>query len=212
VTVAKREDVCSHHRALARQLTLLIADDAPTRRGIKLTLPARVRVCAEAADVEHAIRAAKREQPDVALIGRDIADDIRNAVRGICRAAPGCACVVLAPSGDADEMLESIRAGALGYVPGALDGEHLARVLSAVTDKEAVVPRTMVSVLLSELRGGGAGGEPLSARGAQVLGMLRRGHSTAQIAERLQITPVTVRRHISELVHKLGVESRDDLM
>ena len=45
-------------------------------------------------------------------------------------------------------------------------------------------------------------------REAQVLGMLRRGHTTAAIADRLEIAPVTVRRHISELVHKLGVENR----
>jgi DNA-binding NarL/FixJ family response regulator len=42
--------------------------------------------------------------------------------------------------------------------------------------------------------------------------MLRRGHSTAAIAERLAIAPVTVRRHISELVHKLGVEDRAALL
>jgi DNA-binding NarL/FixJ family response regulator len=41
---------------------------------------------------------------------------------------------------------------------------------------------------------------------------LRRGHTTATIAKRLQIAPVTVRRHISELVHKLGVEDRSALV
>jgi DNA-binding NarL/FixJ family response regulator len=42
--------------------------------------------------------------------------------------------------------------------------------------------------------------------------MLRRGHSTSAIARRLKIAPVTVRRHISELVHKLGVEDRAALV
>jgi DNA-binding CsgD family transcriptional regulator len=41
--------------------------------------------------------------------------------------------------------------------------------------------------------------------------LLRRGHSTAAIAQRLGITPTTVRRHISDLVHKLGVEGRSAL-
>jgi DNA-binding NarL/FixJ family response regulator len=67
----------------------------------------------------------------------------------------------------------------------------------------------MVLDLLFELRRGGA--ESLTGREAQVLGMLRRGHSTAAIGERLSIAPVTVRRHISELVHKLGVEDRSAL-
>lgn len=64
-----------------------------------------------------------------------------------------------------------------------------------------------------ELRGGGGGGgEAPTGRESQVLGMLRRGHTTARIAERLEITPVTVRRHISDLVHKLGVENRSALV
>jgi DNA-binding NarL/FixJ family response regulator len=42
--------------------------------------------------------------------------------------------------------------------------------------------------------------------------MLRRGHSTASIAERLEISPVTVRRHISDLVYKLGVGDRSELL
>jgi DNA-binding NarL/FixJ family response regulator len=77
-----------------------------------------------------------------------------------------------------------------------------------VAANEAVVPRSMVLELLLELRGGGGGADALTARESQVLGMLRRGHKTAEIAERLSIAPVTVRRHISELVRKLGVEDR----
>jgi DNA-binding NarL/FixJ family response regulator len=191
---------------------LLIVDNAPTRAGIKLALGGDVAVCAEAGDAEQAIRAAKQEQPDIALIGREIASDWRAAVRGVCRAAPMCSVVVLAQSGDADDMLESVRAGAVGYVPGALDADRLRRVFRAVSGSEAVVPRAMVIELLAELRGARTAANGLTEREAQVLGMLRRGHSTAWIAERLQIAPVTVRRHISELVHKLGVESRADLV
>ena len=66
----------------------------------------------------------------------------------------------------------------------------------------------MVRRVLEELSEVGDG---LSARERQVLGMLRRGSSTAAIAERLGITPTTVRRHISDLVHKLGVEGRSAL-
>ena len=69
----------------------------------------------------------------------------------------------------------------------------------------------MVLELLLEMRNvGSAGG--LSNRESQVLGMLRRGHSTAEIAARIEIAPVTVRRHISELVHKLGVADRSELV
>jgi DNA-binding NarL/FixJ family response regulator len=195
-----------------RTVRLLIVDHAPTRVGIRMALEGEVEVCAEAGDAETAIRAAKREQPDIALVGTGISSQWCAAIRGVCRAAPGCAVVVLAEAEDPDDLLECVRAGAVGYVPGALEIDRLRRVFSAVTAQEAVIPRGMVRELLSELRSGGAAGNTLTGREAQVLGMLRRGHSTARIAERLQIAPVTVRRHISELVRKLGVESRADLI
>jgi len=84
----------------------------------------------------------------------------------------------------------------------------LNRVVNAAANNEAVVPRSMVIELVLELRGGGNGADALTPRESQVLGMLRRGHGTSEIAERLAIAPVTVRRHISELVRKLGVENR----
>jgi DNA-binding NarL/FixJ family response regulator len=191
-----------------RPLRLLIADHAPTRVGIRLALGADVEVCAEASDAEQAIRAAKREQPDVCLVGREISGDGLGAVRGVCRAAPNAAVVVLAEVGDQDDLVASARAGAVGYVPGTLDGERLRRIMRAVASNEAVVPRSMVLELLLELRGAGTREDGLTGRESQVLGMLRRGHTTGGIAERLEIAPVTVRRHISELVHKLGVEDR----
>ena len=187
---------------------LLIADRAPTRLGIRMALNGDADVCAEAEDAEQAIRAAKREQPDLCLIGDHIAGNGVAAIRGVIRAAPGCAVVVLAQGHDADRLLECVRAGAVGYVPGTLDAERLKRVIRAAAANEAIVPRSMVLELVLELRGGGGGADALTARESQVLGMLRRGHRTADIADRLAIAPVTVRRHISELVRKLGVENR----
>jgi len=193
---------------MRRRLRLLIADRMATRVGIRMALDGEVDICAEADDAEQAIRAAMREQPDLCLVGEGLAGDPLTAIRGISRAAPDAAVVVLAPAHDVDYLLESVRAGAVGYVPGALDAERLRRIVNAAAAKEAVVPRSMVLELLLELRGGGGGADALTARESQVLGMLRRGHSTAEIAERLTIAPVTVRRHISELVRKLGVADR----
>jgi DNA-binding NarL/FixJ family response regulator len=190
------------------RLRLLIADRAPTRVGIRMALNGTVEVCAESDDAEQAIRAAKRAQPDLCLISDHITGDGLAAIRGITRAAPACAVVVLAEAHDADYLLECVRAGAIGYVPGPLDADRLNRVVMAAANNEAVVPRSMVLELVLELRGGGSGADALTARESQVLGMLRRGHRTAEIAERLGIAAVTVRRHISGLVRKLGVENR----
>jgi DNA-binding NarL/FixJ family response regulator len=190
------------------RVRLLIADWEPTRLGIRMALDGTVDVCAEAGDAEQAIRAAKREQPDVCLVGYGIPGGAIATVRGVSRAAPDAAVVLLTPSHDVDDLLESIRAGAVGYVPGAVDPERLRRVVKAIAANEAVVPRSMVLELLLELRGGGPGVDALTTREAQVLGMLRRGQTTGEIADRLAIAPVTVRRHISQLVRKLGVEDR----
>jgi NarL family two-component system response regulator LiaR len=212
LTPPRRIDDHWHSGETERTVRLLIVDNAPTRAGIRMALGEDVIVCAEESVPERAVRAAKRERPDVALIAREIPGDWRAAVRGVRRAAPACAVVVLAQRSDVDDMLDSVRAGAVGYVPGPLDAERLRRVFQAASGSEAVLPRALVHELLAELRDGRSPDSDLTGREAQVLGMLRRGHTTATIAERLQIAPVTVRRHISELVHKLGVESRADLI
>jgi DNA-binding NarL/FixJ family response regulator len=171
-----------------------------------------VEICAEASNATQAIRAAKREQPDVCLIARELDGGGIVAVRAVLRAAPSTAIVVMADTSDADQMLEAIHAGAIGYLPAGISPERLNTVLHAVDAREAVLPRALVSELLLELRAAGGESAGLTSREAQVLGMMRRGHSTASIANDLGITPVTVRRHISGLVSKLGVADRAGLI
>jgi len=190
---------------------LLIADRPAMRLGVRVAVEGEVEVCAEADNAEQAIRAAKREQPDVCLIAWELAGGGASAVRGVSRAAPGAAVIVLADECDVDAMLEAIRAGAVGYAPGGLSIDRLRKLIDAVSVGEAVLPRSLVRDLLLEIRSSGRASDGLTGREAQVLGMVRRGHSTASIARRLDIAPVTVRRHISELVRKLGVDSRSAL-
>jgi two-component system nitrate/nitrite response regulator NarL len=193
---------------------VLIADHELTRLGARMALGGEAEVCAEAADAEAAIVAAGREQPDVSLVGLEIPGGGLTAVRGICEVAPATAVIVLAIAGDVDDLLEAVRAGAVGFVPGCgVDAAQLRRIVRAVVSHEAAVPRSMVLHLLAELRAAeGPADERLTMREAQVLGMLRRGHSTAGIARGLAISPVTVRRHVSALIRKRGVEDRAALL
>jgi len=188
------------------RVTLLLADNEPTRVGIRMALGGEADVCAEVENADQAIRAAKREQPEVCLVGRSIIGDGIRAARGICRAAPRTAVVVVADAFDADDLLDAVRAGAIGYISAKdLHAAGPWRVVRAAADGEAIVPRAMVRTLLEELWDRGDG---LSARERQVLSLMRRGYSTAVIAEHMGITPTTVRRHISDLVSKLGVKDR----
>jgi DNA-binding NarL/FixJ family response regulator len=197
---------------VAPVIRLLIADRAATRLGMRVALEGKVEICAEVDNAEQAIRAAKLERPDACLIAWELTGGGCAAVRGITRAAPNAAVVVLADESDPEAMLEAVRAGAVGYVPGSVSVDRLHKIIQAVSANEAVLPRVLVRDLLFEVRASGNAVDGLTGREVQVLGMLRRGHSTAMIARRLEIAPVTVRRHISELVRKLGVEDRSDLV
>jgi DNA-binding NarL/FixJ family response regulator len=179
------------------------------RLGIRMALSEAVHLCAEADGPEEAVAAAARERPDVCLLGRHLAGDELAVVRSIRQVSPWTAVVLLGGRGDSTDMLEAVKAGALGYLPGELDRAGLRRVVLAVAAGEAGIPRALVGELVHELR---RGEQSLTRREAEVLNMLRRGDSTAVIARRLEIAPVTVRRHISELTRKLGAADRSELI
>ena len=69
------------------RFSLLLVGRRPTRVGIRMALGYDIGICAEADDAEQAIRLAKRLEPDLSLVARDVAGDYLAAVRGICRAA-----------------------------------------------------------------------------------------------------------------------------
>jgi DNA-binding NarL/FixJ family response regulator len=172
-----------------------------------------IEVCGEADDAAEAVAGAKLTQPDICLVGSELPGGGMAAVRGIHKVAPGAAIVVLGSVGDANELLTALRAGAIGYVPCTITSWQVQRVFQAIMAGEAVVPRAMVRALLRELYTSAAvGAGEVSSRQAQVLDLARRGHSPAEIARRLGISPVTVRRHISVLVRKLGLEDRRALV
>ncbi len=193
---------------MSRVLTALVADRAAIRLGIRMALTDTVHVCAEAASGEEAVTAAAREQPDLCLLARVFAGERMAVVSAILEASPGTAVIVLGGEEHPEFMLDAVRAGAMGYVPGEVDMAGLRRMIGAVGAGEAAIPRGMVHELVHELH---AAHESLTRREFQVLRLVRRGQSTVAIAERLEIAPVTVRRHISELTRKLGVANRSEL-
>jgi DNA-binding NarL/FixJ family response regulator len=197
-----------------RAARILIADHSLVRLGIRMALEEEdaLLVCAEAEDAEGAITATRRTRPDVCLVGWDLPGGAITAIRGIFDAAPESGVVVLATTSDVDDLLAAVRAGAIGYIPASVSFEALRRVIRAVLAHEAAIPRSMVRAVVLELRGRSVRSQNVTSREAQVLGMVRRGHSTAEIARRLQISPVTVRRHISDLMHRLGVGDRSALI
>lgn len=197
-----------------RPARLLIADFALTRLGVRIALEDEdVEICVEADDAEQAIRQAELAQPDICLVGSGLPGGATAAVRGILDVAPSAVVIVLAETTEGHELPGPIGAGAIGYVPGTVTCAELRRVVRDVVAKEPTVPSSAVSESIREPdRTALPAAADVTPREAEVLEMLRRGHSTADIAERLGISPVTVRRHTSDLVRKTGAGDRAALV
>jgi DNA-binding NarL/FixJ family response regulator len=124
--------------------------------------------------------------------------------------------IVLSSKLDGDELLEAVLAGAAGYLAKDMTLARLPHAIKGVLAGEVALPRLHADKLLAELRRRDAARERIAARtGAtltdrewEVLQLLSEGASTAAIAERLRISQVTARRHISTLLAKLGVTDR----
>ena len=129
---------------------------------------------------------------------------------------PKTAVVMLTVSRDDDDLFAALRAGAAGYLLKDTDPERLPMALLGVLRGEGALPRTLVARLVEEFRGRGKRRLPLSGsrsveltpREWQVLEGLRDGLSTEEISERLFVSQVTVRTHVSAILKKLKVPDR----
>ncbi|MDX6669065.1 MAG: hypothetical protein QOK04_2445 [Solirubrobacteraceae bacterium] len=206
---------------MSERVRVLLADDhPPTRAGIRRSLEAHeFTICAEAADAESAVQAAVDERPDMCLL------EVRMPAGGGIRAAaeiselvPSTAIVMLTASLDEADLFDALRAGADGYLLKDTDPARLPFALRGVLDGEAALPRTLAARVIEEFRSHDGRrrlllerqhAAKLTPREWQVLDGLRHGVSTAEIAARLSVSPVTVRRHVSEILRKLRVSSRE---
>jgi DNA-binding NarL/FixJ family response regulator len=197
---------------------VLIADVEPLMRGAVRACLERhgLIVCGEARAGQELLEMTARTNPDVCLLGSDLPEDSFRLTAAIDARFPETAVVVFAPTETEDDVLRAVRAGAKGYVRRDTPCEKLARALSGVTEGEAVFSRRTMGRLLHELRGSEAGSTLHSPRGAvtltrrrmQVLRLLARGATTADVAQSLSISKVTARRHCADICRKLGVHDR----
>ncbi len=202
--------------------TVVLADDhPPIRLGVRMALlRGGFRVLAEAADGDGAVEAVLRERPDLCLLDISMPGGGIEAAARLAQLAPATAVVMLTVSTSAEDLLAALRAGARGYLPKDMSPDSLPAALRGVLKGEAALPRTFVGRMLHEMRGlpapgdapVRAGGVELTARESEILRMLRSGLSTVEIAERLSLSPVTVRRHLSAAAAKLGADGRDEAL
>jgi DNA-binding NarL/FixJ family response regulator len=200
---------------------VLIADDhAPTRAGVRMALERDgIEVCAEVTNASDAIEAALRERPDVCLLDVHMPGGGPSAASKITAELPNTIVLMLTVSRDNADVLESLRRGAVGYLLKEMDPASLSVAVRAALSGEGVLPRALAAGLIEELRDRPGkrrlAGQPrqqaaLSAREWEILELLAEGAGTAEMADRLFLSQVTVRRHISSILGKLGVSSREE--
>ena len=197
---------------------VLVAErDGPTRAGIRLALSgAGFDVVVEVDEPDAAVEAALEHRPDVALVSTDLPGGGIDVARAVAARLPGTKVVVLTSQPDEEELRTSVLAGAVGYLSTAISLDRLPYALDGVMRGEVALPRQYTERLLDELRGreidrtrvAAHANAALTDREWDVLRLLGEGASTAQMAQRLGISEVTVRRHISSVVGKLGVSDR----
>src|SRR5207248_4407682 len=131
------------------------------------------------------------------------------AVRCIAEQAPASAVLVVAPHLDDERLLAAVRAGAHGFIAETHGAGSLIRAVEVALAGETVIPRAGVTALIHELRGGpreqtSVDGLPLqlTRREADVMKRRREGMTTKEIAYELDLSDITIRRHLSSVARK----------
>jgi len=212
--------VIAHVADPSKARVLIAADHDATRLGMRLAL-AGTADCSETDDAVAAVELAVRDRPDVCMLDFSSPGSGINAVAEIHARLPGAAVVLITDRVDEEEFLAAIEAGATGYLSQHIDPSRLPDVIRGVMRGEAAVPRALVPRLMEELRGrerrrhlelAGRPSVELTSREWEVVDAFRDGMTTREIAHRLGIAEVTVRRHISAVQQKLGVHRRSELL
>ena len=201
-------------------LRIIVADDnTAARAGIKRAIePHGLQVVAEASDADDAVRLALAHRPDVCVIAIDLPGSGVELTRAINKALPETKIVMMSATARDEDLLEALRAGADGYLLMTTPASRLPHAIRGVTRGEAALPRAMTRRLILEFRERGMSRRvlvhpdmaevELTAREFEVFQRLRRHEGTAQIASRLGISQVTVRRHVASALRKLGAPNR----
>jgi DNA-binding NarL/FixJ family response regulator len=198
---------------------VVIADDEVlVRTGFRMILSAEedIEVVGEAEDGETAVSACRRWRPDIVLM--DVRMPVMNGLEATRRVlAAGSACrVIVLTTFDLDEYVyAAVAAGASGFLLKNVTAEQLAASIRLVAAGEALLAPTITRRLIERY----AGGQPrpaaahealasLSARELEVLRLMARGLSNAELAEALHLGQTTVKSHVARILTKLDLRDR----
>lgn len=205
--------------SVERPRVVLADDQPPLRAAVRKVLEADgFEVRGEAETTEDCLRLVLDERPDICMVALRLPGSLPMIARVTDEhEGTGAVVVVLTASRSTENMIAAIRAGASGYLLKDMNPQRIPAALRGVLNGEAAMPRTLVVRLIKEIqrprRGpmlhGQDGLVELSPRQWEVLNLMADRLGTAEIGEQLQISPVTVRRHVAAVVAKLGVADRE---
>ncbi|MGH2530879.1 MAG: response regulator [Thermomicrobiales bacterium] len=197
-------------------IRILIADDHTLfRDGLRALLGSisDAEVVGEAATGAEAVAQVAASQPAVVLMDIQMPDmNGIEATRRIVQTNPDVGIVVLTMFEDDDSVFAAMRAGARGYILKGADQAEMLRAIRAVASGEALFGPAIAARLLGFFAGKSttppAPFPDLTEREREILDLIAAGQSNAEIADRLFLSPKTVRNHISSIFSKLQVADR----
>jgi DNA-binding NarL/FixJ family response regulator len=202
-------------------IRVLVADDQRVvREGLSrlLGLLTGIKVVGTAADGNEALALAIKLRPDVVLMDlRMPRCDGIEATRRLREHDASIKVLVLTTYADDRSVIDALRAGARGYLTKDAGAAEIREALQRVTGGQAAIDPAVQQHLLDAITGSRPGprAEPapqfpggLTAREAEVLSLIARGLSNAEIASRLMVSETTVKSHINHLFAKTGVRDR----
>ena len=206
---------------MAEPIRVLIADDHTiVRSGVHMLLETEPDfvVVGEALNGSEAIELAQSLKPDLILMDITMPEmDGLEATRQIKEHWPEINILVLTMHRSDEYFFEILKAGASGYILKTADTEELLQAARATARGDVFLNPSMAKKLLGEYlnqmdKAGDADEHALSVREKEILQLLAEGYSNKEIAEKLFISPSTVNTHRSNLMSKLGLSTRRELI
>lgn len=195
----------------------LLDDHEVVRRGVHdlLNDEPDITVVGEAATVEQALARVPALRPRVAVLDVRLPDgDGVSVCRELRSRMPDLACLMLTSFDDEEALLDSIMAGAAGYVLKQIQGSDLVQAVRTVAAGQSLLDPSATTRLMARLRQEEQPEEEedalpgLTEREREILALIGEGLTNRQIGRRLYLAEKTVKNHISRLLAKLGVERR----
>lgn len=197
---------------------LIVDDQAIVREGIRamLDLEPDIAIVGEAANGIQAIDQAREVSPDVVLMDVRMPDlDGLVALERLKRAFPSMAVIMLTLYDSTDYLLRAVHAGAAGYLLKDSSRNEVVKAVRSIAEGGAVIAPSLLPQLLKRIGQMDLLAQSecqvldvLSKREIEVLALIAEGYTNPEIAERLILSPTTVKTHVQNILSKLGVSDR----